>query len=132
MGACGGFVIGGIAMAFVPYLGGLPGAAAAALVFGAAGYFGNVVVVTLLQQWAPRYLLGRVMSLVMLASIGAFPASVALSGVIVRHVGPAPFFPAAGAILVLAVLLAATIREFRDFGVTAGPGTGQAAVVAAK
>jgi len=132
MGGCGGFVIGGIAVAFVPYLGGLPGAAAAALVFGAAGYFGNVVVVTLLQQWAPAYLLGRVMSLVMLASIGAFPASVALSGVIVRHIGPAPFFPAAGAILVLAVLLAATIREFRDFGVTTGPGTGQAAVVAAK
>jgi MFS family permease len=132
MGACGAFVIGGIAVAFLPYLGGLPGAAAAALVFGAAGYFGNVVVVTLLQQWAPGYLLGRVMSLVMLASIGAFPASVALSGVIVRHIGPAPFFPAAGAILVIAVLLAATIREFRDFGVTADPAAGQAAVVAAK
>jgi predicted MFS family arabinose efflux permease len=132
MGACAGFVIGGIAVSFLPYLGGLPGAAAAALVFSAAGYFGNVVVVTLLQQWAPGYLLGRVMSLVMLASIGAFPASVALSGVIVRHIGPAPFFPAAGAILVVAVLLAATIREFRDFGVTADPVAGQAAVVAAK
>jgi MFS family permease len=132
MGACAGFVIGGIAIAFVPFLGGLPGAAAAALVFGAAGYFGNVVVVTLLQQWAPPQLLGRVMSLVMLAGIGAFPASVALSGVIVRHIGPAPFFPAAGAILVLAVLLAATIREFRDFGVTATLATDQAAVVAAK
>ncbi len=132
MGACGAFVIGGIAVAFVPYLGGLPGAAACALVFGAAGSFGNVVVVTLLQQWAPAHLLGRVMSLVMLAGIGAFPASVALSGVIVRHIGPAPFLPAAGAILVLAVLLAATIREFRDFGVTAGPGTDHAAVVAAK
>ncbi|HEX2322851.1 MAG TPA: MFS transporter [Streptosporangiaceae bacterium] len=132
MGACAGFVIGGIAIAFVPFLGGLPGAAAAALVFGAAGYFGNVVVVTLLQQWAPPQLLGRVMSLVMLASIGAFPASVALSGVIVRHIGPAPFFPAAGAILVLAVLLAATIREFRDFGLTATLATDQAAVVAAK
>ncbi len=132
MGACGGFVIGGIAVAFLPFLGGLPGAAAAALVFGAAGYFGNVVVVTLLQQWAPPHLLGRVMSLVMLASIGAFPASVALSGVIVRSIGPAPFFPAAGAVLVLAVLLAATIREFRDFGVAAGPAADQAAVVAAK
>lgn len=132
MGACAGFVIGGIAVAFVPFLGGLPGAAAAALVFGAAGYFGNVVVVTLLQQWAPAHLLGRVMSLVMLASIGAFPASVALSGVIVRHIGPAPFFPAAGAILVIAVMLAATVREFRDFGVTAGPATDQAAVVAAR
>ncbi len=131
-GACAGFVIGGITVAFLPYLGGLPGAAAAALIFGAAGYFGNVVIVTLLQQWAPPQLIGRVMSLVMLASIGAFPASVALAGVIVRHIGPAPFFPAAGAVLVLAVLLAATIREFRDFGVTAGPATDQAAVVAAK
>src|SRR5262245_10659623 len=132
MGACAGFVIGGIAVAFLPYLGGLPGAAAAALLFGAAGYFGNVIIVTLLQQWSPPHLIGRVMSLVMLASIGAFPASVALSGVIVRHIGPGPFFPAEGAILVLAVLLAATIREFRDFGVTAGPATDQAAVVAAK
>lgn len=129
--ACTGFLIGGVAISFVPFLGGLPGAAAAALVFGAAGSFGNVIIVTLLQQWAPGYLLGRVMSLVMLASIGAFPASVALSGVIVRSIGPAPFFPAAGAILALAVLLAATIREFRNFGVGAGP-LDQAAVVAAR
>jgi hypothetical protein len=119
-------------VSFVPYLGGLPGAAAAALVFGAAGYFGNVVIVTLLQQWAPAQMLGRVMSLVMLASIGAFPASVALSGVIVRHIGPAPFFPVAGAVLVLTVLAAATIREFRDFGAAAAPATDQAAVVAAR
>jgi MFS family permease len=132
MGACGAFVIGGIAIAFVPFLGGLPGAAAAALVFGAAGFFGNVIVVTLLQQWAPPHLLGRVMSLIMLASIGAFPASVALSGVIVRHIGPAPFFPAAGGVLVLTVFLAATIREFRDFGATETAATDQAAVVAAK
>jgi hypothetical protein len=72
------------------------------------------------------------MSLVMLSGIGAFPASVALSGVIVRHIGPAPFFPAAGAILVLAVLLAATVREFRDFGATETAATDQAAVVAAR
>ena len=73
MAACAGFLIGGVAISFVPFLGGLPGAAAAALVFGAAGSFGNVIIVTLLQRWAPGYLLGRVMSLVMLASIGAFP-----------------------------------------------------------
>ena len=96
LAACGSFLIGGLAVSFVPFLGGLPGAAAAALVFGAAGYFGNVIIVTLLQQWAPAQLLGRVMSLVMLASIGAFPASVALSGVIVHNIGPAPFFPTAG------------------------------------
>jgi MFS family permease len=132
MGACAGFPIGGIAVAFVPFLGGLPGASAAALVFGAGAYFGNVVVVTLLQQWAPPRLLGRVMSLVMLASIGVFPVSVALSGVMVRHIGPAPFFPATAAILVLAVLLAAMIREFRDFGMVPAQTADQAAVVAAK
>ena len=132
LAACTGFLIGGVAISFVPFLGGLPGAAAAALVFGAAGSFGNVIIVTLLQQWAPPQLLGRVMSLVMLASIGAFPASVALSGVIVRNIGPAPFFPAAGAILAFAVLLAAAIRQFRDFGATAGPSPDQAAVVAAR
>ncbi len=49
----------------------------------------------------------------MLASIGAFPASVALSGVIVRSIGPAPFFPAA----------------VRDFSAAATPAAGQAAVV---
>ncbi len=132
LAACGSFLIGGLAVSFIPFLGGLPGAAAAALVFGAAGYFGNVIIVTLLQQWAPARLLGRVMSLVMLASIGAFPASVALSGVIVHNIGPAPFFPTAGILLALAVLLAATIREFRDFGATSGPSADQAAVVAAR
>ena len=114
----------------MPFLGGLPGAAAARLVFGAAANFGNVIIITLLQQWAPAELLGRVMSLVMLASIGAFPASVALSGVIVQRLGPAPF-SAAGAVLALAVLLAMTMREFRDFGAKAGPTAGHAAVVAA-
>ena len=140
--ACATFAVSGLAVALVPFLGGLPGAATAAAVFGGAAYFGNVVIITLLQQWAPPALLGRVMSLVMLAAIGAFPASVALSGVIVHSVGPAPFFPAAGAVLALTALLAATQRQFRHFGARddvasghAGPGDdapGQAAVVTAR
>ncbi|HEX9065107.1 MAG TPA: MFS transporter [Streptosporangiaceae bacterium] len=136
MGACAAFVLGAAAIALLPYLGGLPGAGAAAAIFGAAGYFGNVVTITLLQRWAPPELLGRVMSLVMLAAIGAFPASVALSGVIVSKIGPAPFFPAAGAVLAIAVLLAATQRQFRDFGARSSDhgeeGSGQAAVVAGR
>lgn len=135
LGACAGFVLGGLALSLVPFLGGLPGAAAAAAVFGAAGYFGNVVIVTLLQHWAPPSLLGRVMSLVMLAAIGTFPVSVALSGMIVKGIGPAPFFPAAGAVLALTVLLAATQPQFREFGAAERaeqPGDGQAAVVVAR
>ncbi len=132
LGACASYLIGAVAISLVPFLGGLPGAAAAELVFGATANFGNVIIITLLQRLAPARLLGRVMSLLMLASIGAFPASVALSGVIVRSLGPAPFFPASGIVLTLAVLLAMTLREFRDFGAKAGPTAAQAAVVAAR
>ena len=74
------------------------------------------MIVTLLQQWAPPAMIGRVMSAVMLASIGAYPASVALSGVIVRAVGPAPFFPVSGGVLVLVILFALSQRQFRLFG----------------
>jgi predicted MFS family arabinose efflux permease len=119
--ACAAFVADGAAVSLVPFLGGLPGAAAAVLVSGACNGFGNVIMITLLQQWAPSRLLGRVMSLVMLASMGTFPVSVAISGVLVRSFGPARFFPVAGVILALAVLAAITQREVRDFGVDPGP-----------
>jgi predicted MFS family arabinose efflux permease len=114
--ACASFLIAAVALTGIPFLGGLPGAVAAALVFGAGAIFGNIVMVTLLQQWAPPAMIGRVMSAVMLASIGAYPASVALSGVIVRAVGPAPFFPVSGGVLAVVVLFALSQREFRLFG----------------
>jgi len=126
--ACVAFFIGGVAVSLVP-LGGLPGAAAADLVFGAAAGFGDVVIITLLQRWAPAQMLGRVMSLVLLASFGVFPGSVALSGVIVRHIGPAPFFPASGAVLGIVVLLALTQSQFRRFGAAEAPAAPEAAVV---
>jgi hypothetical protein len=109
-------LVGAIALAALPFAGVLPLVAVAALFFGAAVVFGNIVVITLLQRWAPAPLLGRVMSVVMLAGIGAYPASVALSGIIVRAVGPVPFFPVAGAVLAVAISLALTQRQFRAFG----------------
>jgi len=52
----------------------------------------------------------------MLCSFGTFPLSVAVSGVLVRHLGPAPFFPVAGALVGVAILFGLTQREFRAFG----------------
>jgi predicted MFS family arabinose efflux permease len=123
--ACCAFLVSAAAICLVPFLGGLPGAAAATLVFGAATGFGNIVMITLLQQWAPAALLGRIMSVVMLASMGTFPVSVAVSGVLVRAFGPVPFFPVAGAVLAVAILGALTQREVREFGVTAAPAAEQ-------
>ena len=61
-------------------------------------------------------MLGRVLSMIMLCSYGTFPLSVAVTGVLVRHVGTTPFFPIAGGFLVAAILAGNTQRTFRDFG----------------
>jgi predicted MFS family arabinose efflux permease len=119
--ACCTFLVSAAGICLVPFLGGLPGAAAATLVLGAAGGFGNIVMITLVQQWAPAVLLGRVMGVVMLASMGTFPVSVAAAGLLVRAFGPIPFFPVAGAVLAVAILGALTQREVRDFGIAPVP-----------
>jgi len=58
----------------------------------------------------------------MLCAFGSFPLSVAVSGVLVRHLGPVPFFPVAGALVAVAILFGLTQREFRAFGATGGGG----------
>jgi hypothetical protein len=95
---------------------GAPPVTAAQELLGAGTGFGNIVMITLMQQWAPAALLGRIMGVMMLASMGTFPISVALSGVLVRVLGPTPFFPVAGAVLTVAILCALSQREIRDFG----------------
>jgi predicted MFS family arabinose efflux permease len=114
--ACLGFLVEALAAALLPYLGGLAGAAVAAVFFGVANGFANIIMITLLQQWAPSHLLGRVMSLVMLAAMGTFPVSVAVAGVAVRSFGPTPFFPVAGGVLALAALAALSQRVLRSLG----------------
>ena len=111
----GAFMVAAAAIAAAPFLGGLPGAAAGMAVFGLALGFDNVVSVTLIQRWAPPALLGRVWGLLLLASVGSFPVSTFIAGQLVRHLGPTPVFPIAGAVLALAMLYGLSRREFRDF-----------------
>jgi MFS family permease len=115
------FVLEAAAIMALPFLGGLTGAAIAAFVLGLANGFGNLLLITLLQQWAPAPLLGRVMSLIMLAAWGTLPLSAVVAGTLVHDFGPAPYFPAAGSIVIIAVLGALTRREFRGLGETAEP-----------
>ena len=114
--ACASFLVEALALALIPFLGGLPGAATATFVLGACNGMGNVIFLTLIQRWAPPRLLGRVMSVIMLAGLGSFPLSVAVSGVLVHRLGPSPFFPVAAATVAIAVLGAMSQREYRDFG----------------
>jgi Major Facilitator Superfamily len=114
------FLVESVAIALTPYLGGEAGAAAMLFISGATNGLGNVTFLTVTQKWVPPALLGRVMSAVMLCAFGSFPLSVAVSGVLVRHIGPSLFFPMAGAVVAAAILGGLTQREFREFG-AAGP-----------
>jgi hypothetical protein len=110
------FVAASVGVLLIPYLGGLAGACAAVLVLATCSGFGNVIFITLLQQWAPADLLGRAMSLLMLASMGSFPLSVAVSGLLVHKFGPVPFFPVGAIVLAIAALAAISRREVRALG----------------
>ncbi|MGH3217555.1 MAG: hypothetical protein ACRDPY_02295, partial [Streptosporangiaceae bacterium] len=52
----------------------------------------------------------------MLCAFGSFPLSVAVSGVLVRHLGPSVFFPIAGGLVAVTMLGGLTQRDFRVFG----------------
>jgi hypothetical protein len=56
------------------------------------------------------------MGAVMLCAFGSFPLSVAVTGVLIRHIGAVPFFPIAGGLLAIAMAAGLASREFRSFG----------------
>ncbi|HET9973623.1 MAG TPA: MFS transporter [Streptosporangiaceae bacterium] len=121
--ASAAFLAEAVFICLVPYLGGEAGAAAFLCLSGICNGLGNVTFLTVTQKWVAPGMLGRVMGLVMLCAFGTFPLSVAVSGVLVRHLGPEPFFPVAGALVAAAILFGLTQREFRTFGARddAGP-----------
>lgn len=114
--ASAAFLIQAGFLAAVPFLGGVYPAAAALAAFGALNGFGNIVAVTTFQRWAPNELLGRLMSLLLLASFGLFPLSVLLGGIVVHDLGAPAFFVLAATTLAAAVLAGLTQPAWRAFG----------------
>jgi MFS family permease len=112
------FLVEALFTAIVPYLGSIILIGAALAVAGVMNGFGNVVMMTVFQRWAPPGLLGRLMGLLLLASFGVFPVSVILGAVVVHGLGPASFFPIAGAALAAAILAGLTQRTWRTIGTT--------------
>jgi MFS family permease len=116
------FLIAALAVASVPAASGLPGAAAAMFVFGLVAGFGNVIFVTLIQRWAPPAMLGRVMGVVMLGSLGSFPLATAIAGMLAHRLGPSPVFVLSGMLLAAAIIVGLSQRRFRAFGAPSAPG----------
>ncbi|MGE5286592.1 MAG: MFS transporter [Micromonosporaceae bacterium] len=97
-------VVHGAVLMTLPGLGGLPALLPALAILGLADGTLSVVVVTLMQQLAPREILGRVMALLALVQTSSFPVSVALAGLFVSLWGVETAF-VMGGLGVLAVAL---------------------------
>ncbi|GGL05271.1 MFS transporter [Sphaerisporangium melleum] len=104
----------GVSVALVPFSGGLAGATACITLFSVANGWSGITIMTMLQLWAPRHLLARVMSVMLLAMSGTFPISVAVTGWGVERFGVTAFFPIAGLAMALAVVWAAAQPAFRE------------------
>lgn len=103
----------GVLYSFVPFAGGLPGAA---LLIGCAGLTNGMLTVlafTVMQQQAPPHLLGRLLGIFLFASPGLYPLSVALVGVVSSHVGPVILFPISGAMMLGAAAFGWLQRDIR-------------------
>jgi MFS family permease len=129
------FVVGSLAflaeaafIAVAPYLGSTAAVAAAIFGLGVMNGFGNVLTLTAFQKWAPAELLGRLSGVLMLASLGVFPISVALAALFVRHLGPASFFIFSAVTLTVAILAGLSQRTWRDFGIEAPADAAQPAI----
>jgi len=110
------FLLGVTAMCFVPFAGGVPGAAICMVVLGGTVSFGNSIMLPRLQAWAPPELMGRMMSLIMLCSFGSAPLSFALTGLFIAHLGAAVFFPVVGIADAIVFLGALASPQWRRFG----------------
>jgi predicted MFS family arabinose efflux permease len=105
----------GLALAAVPFAGGWLGALICLFVFSVGNGWSGTVLITMLQIWTPRALLGRVMSVLTLAINCTFPLSVVLAGVGVGRLGVTPFFVVAGSAIILGVAVALTQPGFRNY-----------------
>jgi hypothetical protein len=102
-----------VAIALLPY-GGVLTAAAWMLLAGIANSITNVILLTVIQMIIPRHLMGRIMGILMFASFGTYPLSVALAGVLTTRFGPQILFPYSGLVLALAILYGITQRALRE------------------
>ena len=113
LAALGLGVVQGLALALVPFVGGLAGACVLLAASGMTIGLLNTFYITHLQQRVPAHLLGRTMGALNVAVFGAQPVSVVAAALVLGATGTAPIFVAAGLLIVTGYLLALFSSEFR-------------------
>ena len=109
------------ALATLPLAGGVLGACGILVVAGLATGLTNVLYLTLVQREAPPALLGQIMGIFAFASLGLYPLSVGLAGIVITRYGPGVMFPLTGGAIAAAVTFGLAQREIRVLGAPAAP-----------
>jgi len=102
-------------------------AASALAVMGAANAYGGVVAMSWIQQRIPMRVSGRVMGVVMFATMGLAPVSMALSGGIIAQYSLSTLLWASGSVVAGFSLLGLLLPGLNRFGTYPGPQLPQAA-----
>ncbi len=105
----------GVALALLPLSPVTAYAAVMALIMGAVNGYVNISFFTWLQKRIPENLMGRIMSVIMFASVGLTPVSTALAGVLIDWNLTAVFI-GGGVLMALVTLLSLTSRAVRNMG----------------
>lgn len=108
-------IVMGLALAFLPFAGGVIGAAVCMAIVGAGDSASGIDILSMIQVWAPLRVLSRVMIVIMFGVMGLFPISVAVSGFVVENIGVRPFFPVAGGVTLLAIVVTLANPAFRNY-----------------
>ena len=108
----GGLIIAAM-FALLP-VGGVPGAVVCMLIAGIASSIFAILFFTAVQMPLPSHLMGRIMGLLMFSSLGLYPVSTALAGVLATHLGPAILFPLSGLVLAVVMLFGMTQKVLRE------------------
>lgn len=115
-----GLVIGALAFITSVWVG-----VALLVVLGVGDGYVAVTMMSVAQRVTPREMLGRVMSLFMLAMLGLMPVSTALAGAVIK-LGPVVLFVGAGAGLLLVTAVAAAGRHGWSLAALEAAGEGSA------
>jgi hypothetical protein len=106
----------GIGLAAIGFIGSIWVGIAILLVLGAVNGYTGVLLMTLLQKSIPSEMMGRLMSLITISSVGLVPISQALSGFAIK-ISIEGLFVGCGALIVVLAVIAMLSKNVRSFGI---------------
>jgi MFS family permease len=106
----------GLGLAAIGFIGSVWVGVAILLAIGTVNGYIGIVLITLLQKSTPPEMMGRLMSLVTISSVGLVPVSQALSGFAIK-ISIEGLFVGCGVLIVLLAVMAALSKNVRSFGI---------------